>query len=262
MCTILVVHQRHDEYPTIVAANRDEFHARPAEPPHVLSDVPRVVAGLDLEKGGTWMGATGDGAFVALTNQRSWDGPNPKLQSRGEVALAMLQAGELGGMRDVLEGLDPAHFNPFNVLFGDAQALFVAYARPDETRVVPQPLEPGVHVLVNDRMGSPEFPKSDRARALVEPHVREPWPALQQALARMLADHAKPPMEALADPPPHSPWPKEGLVELQALCTHAGPYGTRSSSIVALAPGAVAHYLHAEGPPCRTAFGDITGLFA
>jgi uncharacterized protein with NRDE domain len=261
MCTIVVIHGLNGDYSTIVAANRDEFLARPTEPPQVLREHPRVVAGRDRERGGTWMGATGDGAFVALTNQRSWSGPDPSLRSRGEVTLALLEAGTADAMVDWLQAMDPGRFNAFNVMLGDARRVFVAYGRPEQPAVELHALEPGVHVLVNDRMGSPEFPKSDRARALVEPHAADPWPRLRSTLASMLADHHKPPVDALPDPPAGAPWPKAALVELQALCTHAGVYGTRSSAIVALRPGAVAHYLHAEGPPCQASFEDLSSLF-
>ncbi|MFW5921048.1 MAG: NRDE family protein, partial [Polyangiales bacterium] len=63
MCTIVVLHHVHPRHPLIVAANRDEFYERPATPPHVLSEQPRVVGGLDRRAGGTWMGVTGGGLF-------------------------------------------------------------------------------------------------------------------------------------------------------------------------------------------------------
>jgi len=32
MCLILVVWRKHPQYPCLIAANRDEFHSRAAEP--------------------------------------------------------------------------------------------------------------------------------------------------------------------------------------------------------------------------------------
>lgn len=260
MCTIVVLHRLHPDLPTVVAANRDEFYARPARPPELVRQAPRVLAGVDEEKGGTWMGATSTGTFAALTNQRTWSGLDPSLASRGAITLGMLEQGEAGPMRAWLERLDASRFNAFNVIFGDAEQVHVAYGRPDRPKVDLHPLGPGVHVLVNDRMGSPEFPKAHRARELVEPHAADPWPGLREALTCMLSDHATPAIEALPDPPAGAGWPKELLVRLQALCTHTEAYGTRSSAIVALRPGEVVHYLHADGPPCTTPFEDVTAL--
>jgi uncharacterized protein with NRDE domain len=260
MCTIVVIHGLHGAFPTVVAANRDEFHARPTAAPELVRHDPRVLAGRDLDKGGTWMGATDAGTFVALTNQRSWSAPDPAARSRGEVAMTLLGAGTVGAMLEVLRGLDARSYNAFNLMLGDADRVFVAYGRPDRGAVEVHALRAGVHVLVNDRMGSPEFPKSDRARSLVEPHTHAPWPALLDVLTGMLGDHHKPPIDSLPDPPAEAAWPKEGLVELQALCTHAGPYGTRSSSIVALRSHETVHYLHAEGAPCETPFDDLSAL--
>lgn len=261
MCTIVVLHGLHPEYGSVVAANRDEFHARPARPPEVLRPAdPRVVAGVDALMGGTWMGAADDGTFVALTNQRTWSAPDSAKRSRGEIPLGMLARGPVEAMGEHLERLDATEYNAFNLMFGDARRLFVAYGRPDRPRVDVRPLGAGVHVLVNDRMGSPEFPKTDRARELVEPHVTRPWFELRDALAAMLADHRVPSPDQLPDPPPGAPWPKEQLVRLQALCTHTEAYGTRSATLLALEPGRVTHYLHAEGPPCQAPFESVTGL--
>ncbi|MFW5875810.1 MAG: NRDE family protein [Myxococcota bacterium] len=260
MCTIVVIHGLHSELDTVVAANRDEFLARDARPPEVLREAPRVVGGVDEAKGGTWMGATDRGTFAALTNQRTWSEPDRALRSRGEITLGLLAAGSAAAMVDFAKSLDVTAYNAFNVMFGDARHVYVAYGRPDRRRADVHRLEPGVHVLVNDRMGSPEFPKADRARQLTEPHVRRPWPALQEALTRMLSDHSTPPPEVLSHPPEASEWPKELLVRLQALCTHTELYGTRSAAILGLSPGRVERYLHAEGPPCTASFESVVHL--
>jgi hypothetical protein len=50
------------------------------------------------------------------------------------------------------------------------------------------------------------------------------------------------------------------LQRLQALCIHTPTYGTRSATVLALEPGRVAHYLYADGAPCRTPFVEVGGL--
>ncbi len=65
MCLILFAHRASAEYPLLVAANRDEFHARPSAASDFWRDHPGVLAGRDLEAGGTWMGITADSRFAA-----------------------------------------------------------------------------------------------------------------------------------------------------------------------------------------------------
>ncbi len=70
MCLILLSLGQHAEYPLIVAANRDEFHARAAAPAAFWTDRPGILAGRDLEARGTWMGVSRTGRFAAVTNFR------------------------------------------------------------------------------------------------------------------------------------------------------------------------------------------------
>lgn len=260
MCTIVALFGVHPSFPLVVAANRDEFYARGATPPEVVSGSPRIVAGRDLQSGGTWMGATARGFFVGVTNQRSYSGAVQGLRSRGEVALAALRAGTIDGTGALVHALDPSEYNAFNLIYGDARGLRVAYVRREPPGVEVVSLPQGVHVLSNDRMGSTEFPKAGRAMSLVAPHIDAPWDALAPALHDALADHALPPLDAVPDPPPGS-WVDRPLVQqLQAICIHTPAYGTRSSTILALEDGRVAHYLFANGPPCTHAHEPVTVL--
>lgn len=254
MCTILFLYRVHPEFPLVVAANRDEFYTRPTSGPRLLLRSPRVLAGVDLRGGGTWMGANENGVVVGLTNQRTWRDPDPSARSRGEVVAAALAARSSAAIVELLGGLDARHYNAFNLLFGDADALFVAYARPGARSVEIVPAPEGVHVLPNDRLGAPGFPKADRARSLAEPIARAPWPVLRSGLAALLGDHERPPFEAIVEPPPGAVLDRRAVWHNEQICTHGDAYGTRSSTLVALRAGSVAHYEYADGPPCLTPF--------
>lgn len=262
MCTVVAIKDRHPTYPLIVAANRDEFYARPSTPPRLVHTSPRAIAGTDLVKGGSWMGANERGFFVAVTNQRTNGGTDPSLASRGTIVLEALARRDLGEVDALFASLDAREYNPFNAIYGDASTLKVAYARKNAREVAVSELASGVWVLPNDRIGSPEFPKAARASELITPHVEAPWEVLTAELARTLGDHTKPPLESIAEPPPGARFDRSLLRELQALCIHTPAYGTRSATIIALRPGAVAHYLFAAGPPCSTPFVDVTDLLA
>src|SRR4051812_34173344 len=95
MCTMIVFRDVHPDHRLILAANRDEWYARPSTPPRVLSENPRVVAGEDAERRGTWMGAAATGLVAGLTNLHTGRPADKELRSRGEVVLGALRAGDV-----------------------------------------------------------------------------------------------------------------------------------------------------------------------
>src|SRR5450432_1588369 len=123
MCLVLVVWRRHAEFSCLVAANRDELYARPTARAEWWPDRPAILAGRDLEAGGTWLGMTRAGRFAALTNyrdreQRRVDGP-----SRGSLVKTMLESGA-----SVAQGLEflrgvGSNYNGFNLIFSDGERL-------------------------------------------------------------------------------------------------------------------------------------------
>jgi uncharacterized protein with NRDE domain len=259
MCTIVALHGLRSDLPLVVAANRDEAYARPAT--GAIQLAPGIVGGRDTLAGGTWMGVTHRGLVVGVTNQRTGKPPAPDKRSRGALVMAALTAGTLPAVRALLASTDARHYNPFNLLVGDGAELLVAYARDDVAEIHMESLSPGLWVLANDRIDSPEYPKTLRAAALVQPHVTAPWPELAAALRTMLADHTRPALAAVPPPAPDAPFSHELLRQLQALCIHTETYGTRSSSIVAVRPDrTVAAYDVANGRPCTTPFVDVRAL--
>jgi uncharacterized protein with NRDE domain len=266
VCTLIVLHRVHPDFPLVLAGNRDEAYAREATPPRLLREEPRLVGGLDLAGGGTWLGLTPEGVIAAVTNQRAWHEVAPAPRSRGQVVLDVLAAAShgatnrLAAARDALDSIDPRAYNSFNLLVADPTGVLVAYARRDRGELKIEPLPPGVFVLANDRLGSSAFPKQRRGQHLVAPYVRAPWPELEARLASILADHHVPEFESLEPPPPGARFTPEVAAALQAICIHLPGYGTRSASIAALHPEGVAHYLYADGPPCEAAFDDFTEL--
>lgn len=260
MCTVIALRGVHPSYPLVVAANRDEFTTRAATGPRVLAASPRVVGGLDRAGRGTWLGATAAGFFVGLTNQRTWTAPDRRRASRGPLVIDALRAGSVDAVAALLEGLAPRAHNPFNLMFGDAGALAVAYVRDDAPRVTVERLGPGLHVLANDHMGSPWFPKTSLppARLDLAALAAMDLDGVFAALRPVLADHGVP--AGIPPPPPGSLMPAALARRLQAMCVHTPGYGTVSATMLALTAGGVARYLFAEGPPCRAGFVDHTAL--
>lgn len=257
MCTIALLLETHPRFPLLVAANRDEFFGRPSTPPVRLG--PGVAGGRDLEKGGTWLGVTAGGFFAGLTNLRPEAPLRPAPRSRGEVVMEVLSRGDVGPAAAWLSTQNPSDFNGFNLLFGRAGDVRVAYVHPGMASPHLEPVPPGVHVLPTARLDTDEYPKVHRLAERLHGPLPEAWPELRAHLTAALADHTLPPLEAIGEAPAH--WlSREQRQAVDAVCIHLPVYGTRSSALLALAPGAVLHYEHAEGPPCRAPFEDYTAL--
>jgi len=147
--------------------------------------------------------------------------------------------------------------NPFNLIYGDHDGVEVAYASRDG--IERHALPPGIHVLTNDRIGSSDFPKADRARQLAEelPRTGFDWPEVRG----VLADHALPDPTTLGDPPAGSIFTAELLQRLQAICIHTPVYGTRSATAIVADRGAVLDYRFADGAPCEAPLTSVRHLF-
>jgi uncharacterized protein with NRDE domain len=160
MCTVILALDVHPEAPLIVAANRDEFLARPTAPFGTLRAAtgqrPALWGGRDLLAGGTWFAVRKDGAMALLTNVRPGTARDDTKRSRGEIVEALLEERDTAAMRARMRSLDARSYNPFNVLFGVGGAW--AYASSD--RLESEPVGPGVHVLGNTFLDDPDDAKT------------------------------------------------------------------------------------------------------
>lgn len=94
LCLILFAYRMHPVYQLVMAANRDEFYARPTAPIDYWTDHPHVLAGRDLLRNGTWMGVTNSGRFAALTNYRDPAEQTEDKRSRGQLVSSYLVGNE------------------------------------------------------------------------------------------------------------------------------------------------------------------------
>ncbi len=260
MCTIIVRHRMDDWCSTIIASNRDEFYDRAASAPRVLNSDPRIVGGRDEQEGGTWFGLTSTGVFVGLTNQRTFGTRDNSLRSRGGLVLEALQTGSLAGVNRYLGQLDARHYNEFNLLFGDGDQVCAAYGRRDAAHIEIETLGEGVHVLCNDRLGSPEFPKADKARARIVALPSGSWTQLKEGLVDVLADGSVPDPADVPPLPPGAPFDPEVARYLQAIYVRTPVYGTVSSTLAAVSPGRVDQYQFTERSPSTEGFEDLVTL--
>ena len=154
MCLILLALDTHPDYSLIVAANRDEFYDRPTARAAFWKDAPQVLAGRDLKAGGTWLGIDRRGRFAAVTNYRQGHREPEALRSRGRLVSDYL-TGRIDGRAHVERiEREGAQYNGFNLIAGDARALFYISNRDGGVRA----LKPGVYGLSNHLLDSP-WPK-------------------------------------------------------------------------------------------------------
>jgi uncharacterized protein with NRDE domain len=177
MCLILLAWRTQPGHPLVVAANRDEFHARPAAPAAFWQDKPGILAGRDLEARGTWMGVSRSGKFAAVTNYRGAHEPRAA-ESRGALVTRFLENGEAAG--SYARTLSPGAYSGFNLLVCDGEELWTMSNRGGAARR----LEPGIYGLGNTVMDAPEVDASKRrfAAALAAGTAVEPlFTALAEA---------------------------------------------------------------------------------
>jgi uncharacterized protein with NRDE domain len=180
MCLIVFAFRARPDYPLILAANRDEFHARPAEAMRWWLDQPELLAGRDLEAGGTWLGIGKSGRFAAVTNYREDLEQHHRGRSRGELVTGFVTGTEppLSWCRNLRSG----HFRGFSLLAADAREMAYVSNRGDRARR----LEPGIYGLSNASLDTP-WTKVLRSKEALQTLLRRDRPEAAE-LFRILAD--------------------------------------------------------------------------
>lgn len=125
MCTVVLLRRPQAPWPLLLAANRDELQTRPWRPPaRHWPDRPDVVAGLDVQAGGSWLGVNDEGVVAAVLNRVGSLGPAAGKRSRGELVLEALDHADAAAAAKALVDLDPDAYRPFNLVIADARGAF------------------------------------------------------------------------------------------------------------------------------------------
>lgn len=228
MCLILLAWHAHPDYPLVLAANRDEFFARPSAPAAFWEESPQVLAGRDLAAGGSWLGVSRNGRFAALTNYREGVQKNAHSTPPSRGALV---ADFLTGNSDpeaYLAGLTThgADYNGFNLFVGDHQRLGYC-ANRGAGACAPRWLAPGIYGLSNHLLDTP-WPKLASAKAAFANALSDPLN--QEPFFDLLADR-----EIVADPHlPETGVPLDWERILSAVFVSSPTYGTRASTLLTM----------------------------
>jgi len=223
MCLILIAVDSHPLYSLIVAANRDEFYARPTAPAEFWSDAPSILAGRDLLAGGTWLGIDRHGRFAAVTNYRQGQREPPAPRSRGRlVSDFLITEAEPAAYMERLER-EADRYNGFNLIAGHARELRYFSNREGVGRALP----PGVYGLSNHLLDTP-WPKVAAGKSALEALVRTDAPELIEALFALLSDRRR----AADDLLPQTGLDQDWERLLSSAFIVSDTYGTRSSTVV------------------------------
>lgn len=220
MCVLALAWRAHPRWLLVVAGNRDELHARPARPLSRWDGPGDLLAGRDLQSGGTWLGVSERGRFAVVTNLRGYGMPEPCRPSRGELVTDALSGkGRYADLRD--EQL--AQFNPVNLIVADRARAYFLSNRPDNIRSL---LAPGIYGLSNGGLDEP-WPKTLRLKELLQAWMLGPAEE-PQLLLDDLREESVPRVGSLSAIP--SDVPQEPA--LSPIFIRNAVYGTRCSTVV------------------------------
>ena len=204
-----------------------------------------MLGGRDELSGGTWLAVNEHGVCAGLTNQPLGDAKDPSKRSRGELPLELVRhATAADAVTALLSAFRPVDYNGSWLLVGDRDELFfVDFTGSDDGAAIALP--PGIHVLENRALGETS-PKVDLVRAALG--TTADGDEVVEDFRRVLTDHRNPE----GDERPNA-----------ANCVHLDAFGTRSSCIVRVPAGdATPRLWVADGPPCTTAYDDVSALWA
>jgi Transport and Golgi organisation 2 len=252
MCTLILYYKLLENYPIIVAANRDEQYSRKAHAPHVIHQHPRIYAGTDEQAGGTWLGVNEFGLLVGIVNRHSPQPQDPARRSRGLLCRDLLCQKDANAARDAMIAEGSARpYNSFYFMWADAEHAYVA---ANEGDITIRELDPGRYLLTNSSL----IDLSRLTPAGMSDLLPHPVPGSLDALfatfQRVCQGHQE--VERIVDAPNEHRGNR-------AICVHTSEqYGTVSSSLLAIGrKSSSSRYLHAEGPPCLTPYRDYSALF-
>jgi len=254
MCLAVIALDAHPRYAAVLAANRDEFHERPAEAAHWWGDTDAspILAGRDLAQGGTWLGVAPDGRWAFVTNVREPAHFDPNAPSRGSLVPALLRDPHAFG--DALAAIvaDAQRYNGFNLAAGDASSAAFGSNRASGVVGLPR----GVHGVSNAGLDTP-WPKLVRAKT----GVREWLDSNDTDLApvwQVLADTRT----ALEHELPDTGIPRERERLLSSPFIVSDNYGTRCSTVVLLGRDGSAQFVERSFDPQGRTTGEVSYRFA
>lgn len=227
MCIAYLSLGANPHWPIFIAANRDEFHDRPALAARPWPEAPQMIAGRDLSAGGTWLGFSQDERWALLTNFRDPDSHRKGVESRGRLVCDFLQGTVSAEEYTASIHSKTGQYNGFNLIVG--QGVTAWYVGNHAASGGPVRLKPGHYALSNHALDTP-WPKVERLRYRLEALMPQAGPLSLEPIYETLRDGVRADDEAL----PRTGIPLETERLLSSIFIVSPNYGTRCSTIIAL----------------------------
>jgi uncharacterized protein with NRDE domain len=226
MCILFFAIKQHPKYPVIICANRDEFHQRPTDPMHWWPkkklQAGDVLAGKDLQAGGTWLGLNKAGRFSALTNFRQPELFDKKKQSRGELVLQALANKDNEITKQLVKS--SSDYNGFNLVFGQLNKLMCF----DSVSQKQQVLSAGFHSLCNGALDD-IWPKMALGQAKLADAIKDHRLDIAELFTLMKSGQ-----QAKTEHLPETGVPLSWEQLLSSIFITSPEYGTRTTNIITL----------------------------
>jgi len=229
MCLLAFAYKVHPKFPLILIGNRDEFHNRPSREAMfwVKEGYPNILAGKDLEAGGTWLGIHKNGKWAVLTNYRDLTKTKSEAPSRGDLVLNYLK--EEISMRDYAFNLrtQAQDYNGFNLILGDKEEILHYSNESDIITIIP----PGIHGLSNALLNVP-WKKVIRTKSGLKNAIKqiENDDINPNSFLDILLDETKAKEEDL----PHTGLSKEKEMAISSPFIIGEEYGTKSAHLITI----------------------------
>lgn len=223
MCLIIFSWKNHPKYPLILAANRDEFYNRKTRPAQFWEEKPGILAGKDLEAGGTWMGISKTGRIAMITNYRDLSNIRPDAPSRGKLVLNYLTSEEKS--KEYLTPFEkPGNpFNGYNLIVGNPEELF--YQSNYSEKGI-EKIPTGVHGLSNALLNTP-WPKLELGKKKLQNIIKADDIDPESLFTMMYNDHCFPDKEL-----PDTGIGIEKEKMLSSMFIKSPNYGSRCSTVL------------------------------
>lgn len=271
MCLAFVALDANPQYRVVIAANRDEFHARPAAPAHWWAS--NMLAGQDLIGGGAWFGVTRGGRWALVTNFREGIPRDPNAPSRGELVTGALFDPSPPLLCAASIARDGARYHGFNLLLGD----IAPRPRPSAKKRREIPASPphgrSTAAYASNR-ASGAIALSAGIHGLSNHLLDTPWPKLVRSKARLAAALDGPTLDSAAvfalladrEPSDDTALPMTGVSRewermLSSAFIVSPEYGTRCSTVFTLARDGSANFVERSFDAAGNMTGEIAHAF-
>ncbi len=265
MCLAIVALDAHPRYRVVIAANRDEFHARPAAPAHWWTS--GILAGQDVIGGGAWFGVTRSGRWALVTNYREGIPRDPDAPSRGKLVTGALLDPSPPLLCAAAIARDGARYHGFSLLVGDVTPP----VKNEPRRSIPDDRSTAAYVS-NRASGAIALPGG--IHGLSNHLLETPWPKLVRSKARLadaLDGQALDTAAAFAlladrEPADDATLPVTGVSRerermLSSTFIVSPDYGTRCSTVFALARNGSANFLERSFDAAGNMTGEVAHAF-